>query len=38
MSELQAQLNIGEWWAAERPRIAALFPQRCDDVIALSGC
>ena len=34
MSELQARLNVGEWWAAERPRIAALFPQRCDEVIA----
>ena len=34
MPELQAQLNVGEWWAAERPRIAALFPQRCDEVIA----
>ncbi len=34
MSELQARINVGEWWVTERPRIAALFPQRCDEVIA----
>lgn len=34
MSELQAHISVAEWWASERPRIAALFPQRCDEVIA----
>ena len=34
LSELQARINVDEWWASERPRIAVLFPQRCDEVIA----
>lgn len=34
MSGLQAQMSVSQWWATERPRIAALFPQRCDELIA----
>jgi diguanylate cyclase (GGDEF)-like protein len=33
MSELQASRSLSEWWASERPQVAALFPQRCDEVI-----
>ena len=39
MSELQTSVSVsvGEWWATERPQLAALFPQRCDEVIARSA-
>ena len=36
MSELQTRISVGEWWAAERPRVAALIPQRCGEVVAES--
>jgi len=34
MSVARSGLSVSEWWASERPLIAAVFPQRCDEVVA----